>query len=333
VEQEPGEAPYTSAAPPGEPGARLDPSVAALLAQSDPDGTPSWRELPVDELRARWRADIRLTSGPGNPSVTSSDLRVPAGTRQVPIRVYSPGGSLVPPPAIVVYFHGGGFVFGDLDTHDAICRDMVAAGSFCCVAVDYRLSPEHRFPAALDDCVEVLLWVQGHTDKITGGPARVAVAGDSAGGNLAAAACLVLRDRAAPLPVLQVLVYPVLDLTMSSSSAGAFGPEYGLGSQDLAWFYESYLAGLSDPRHAYVSPGLAADLSGLPAAHVVTVGFDPLRDEGKAYAAALRAAGVGASARHYPGLIHGVLEYSAILPAGRGLLEDVAGVLASALSQ
>jgi acetyl esterase len=323
---------YASAAPPGEPGARLDPSVAALLAESTRDGTPSWRELPVDELRARWRADIRLTSGPGDPSVASWDLRVPAGTRQVPIRVYCPGGSLVPPPAIVVYLHGGGFVFGDLDTHDAICRDMVAAGGFGCVAVDYRLSPEHRFPAALDDCAEVLLWVQGHTDEVTGGPALVAVAGDSAGGNLAAAACLVLRDRGATLPVFQVLVYPVLDLTMSSRSAGAFGPEYGLGSEDLAWFYESYLAGLSDPRHAYASPGLAAELSGLPAAHVVTVGFDPLRDEGKAYAAALRAAGVRASARHYPGLIHGVLEYSAILPAGRGLLENVAGVLAAALS-
>jgi acetyl esterase len=333
VEQEPGEAPYASAAPPGEPDARLDPSVAALLAQSAPDGAPSWRQLPVDELRARWRADIGLTSGPGDPSVTSWDLHVPAGTRQVPIRVYCPGESLAPPRAIAVYLHGGGFVFGGLDTHDAICRDMVAAGGFCCVAVDYRLSPEHHFPAALDDCTEVLLWVHDHTDMITGGPARVAVAGDSAGGNLAAAACTVLRDRGAPLPVFQVLVYPVLDLTMSSRSAGTFGPEYGLGSEDLAWFYESYLAGLSDPRHAYVSPGLAADLSGLPAAHVVTVGFDPLRDEGKAYAAALRAAGVGASARHHPGLIHGVLEYSAILPAGRGLLEDVAAVLASALSQ
>ncbi len=250
--------------PPGEPGTRLDPSVAAFLAESASSDTASWRELAVDELRARWRADIRLTSGSGDPAITSRDLRVPAAGRQIPIRLYHPAASPSPSAAIVVYIHGGGFVFGDLDTHDAICRDMVAAGGFVCVAVDYRLSPEHRFPAALDDCVEALLWVQDHRDQITGGPARVAVAGDSAGGNLAAAACLMLRDRAMSLPAFQLLVYPVLDLTMSSRSAGAFGPEYGLSTEDLAWFYERYLGGLSDSGDAYVSPGLADDLSGLP---------------------------------------------------------------------
>jgi len=316
----------------GEPAARLDPSVAAFLGETASNDERSWHELTVDEVRVRGRADIRLTSGTGDPSVTSRDLRVPAAGRRIPIRIYRPVAS-VPTTAVVVYIHGGGFVFGDLDTHDAICRDLVAAGGFACVAVDYRLSPEHRFPAALDDCAEALLWARDHADEITGCPAPVGVAGDSAGGNLAAAACLMLRDRGLPLPAFQLLVYPALDLTMSSRSAGAFGPEYGLSTEDLAWFYKSYLGGLSDPGDAYVSPGLAADLSGLPAAHVVTVGFDPLRDEGKDYMTALRAAGGRATNRHYPGLIHGVLECSAVLPAGRAVLEDAAKVLASALGQ
>lgn len=316
-------------APPGEPDARLDPGVAALLAGSPPGDARPWHEFTVPELRARWRTDIRQTSGPGDPAVACQDLQVPAGGWHVPIRVYRPA---APAAAIVVYIHGGGFVFGDLDTHDAICRDMVASGGFACVAVDYRLSPEHRFPAALGDCAGVLRWVQGHTSEITGGPARVAVAGDSAGGNLAAASCLMLRDRALPLPAFQLLVYPVLDLTLSSPSAGAFGPEYGLSTQDLAWFYENYHGGRSAPTDAYVSPGLATDLSGQPPAHVVTAGFDPLRDEGKAYVASLRAAGVPATGRHYPGLTHGILECGAVLPAARAFLEDAAQVLASALS-
>jgi acetyl esterase len=304
--------------------------VAALLAESPPADARPWHEFTVPELRARWGTDIRQTAGSGDPTVTSHDLPVPVAGRHVPVRVYRPA---APAAAIVVYIHGGGFVFGDLDTHDAICRDMAGVGGFTCVAVDYRLSPEHRFPAALGDCAGVLSWVQGNISEITGGPARVAVAGDSAGGNLAAASCLLLRDRGLPLPACQLLVYPVLDLTLSSPSAGAFGPEYGLSTQDLARFYQHYLDGQSDPTDAYASPGLAADLSGLPATHVVTVGFDPLRDEGKAYAASLRAAGVAATGRHYPGLIHGVLELGAILPAGRAFLEDAAKALASALGR
>jgi acetyl esterase len=319
----------------GEERSELDPGVRALLAEAAAAATDtrSWHELSVDELRTRCRTEIATTSGPGNPSVASHDVDVPAAGRQIPIRVYHPAG---PPSSrsapVAVYIHGGGFVFGDLDTHDSICKDLVAAGGFVCVAIDYRLSPEHRFPAALDDCVEALLWVQQHLDVVATGPARVGVAGDSAGGNLAAAACLVLRDRALPLPAFQLLVYPVLDLTMSSDSAGAFGPEYGLSTQDLAWFYENYLGTGTDPRLPYVSPGLAENLSGLPPAHVVTVAFDPLRDEGRRYAASLRDAGVPASSRHYGGLVHGAFECGAVLPAGRALLDEAAQVLASALA-
>ena len=151
-----------------------------------------------------------------------------------------------------------------------------------------------------------------------------AVAGDSAGGNLAAATCLVLRDRDLPPPSFQLLVYPVVDLSMRSDSVKAFGPEYGLSTEDVSWFYRNYLGGDVDPTDPYVSPLLASDLSGLPPAHIVTVGYDPLRDEGLAYVTSLRDAGVQTSSRHYPGLIHGAFELGAVVPAGRALLEDVA---------
>jgi acetyl esterase len=319
------------AAPPGEPGARLDPSVAALLAESSDSDTPPWRDLPLSELRERWLTDLRQSSGPGNPAVTSRDLRVPGSRRRIPIRIYQP---TVPsrPAALLVYLHGGGFIFGDLDTHDAICRDIVAVSGLGCVAVGYSLSPEHRFPAALQDCVDTMQWLHEHIDEITTGPARIGLAGDSSGGNLAAAASLMLRDRGLPMPAVQLLIYPVLDLTMTSGSADAFGPEYGLSSADLAWFYDAYLGRAGDPRDPYISPALADDLSGLPPAHIITVGFDPLRDEGKNYVTSLRAAGVSATNRHYPGLIHGVLEFGAVLPVGRAFLEDVAKVLAQELA-
>jgi len=320
--------------PSPESAAELDPDLAAFLVESGSTAdTRPWHELSIGEARHRCRAELVVTSGVGDQTVTSRDLAVPAHDRQIPIRIYHPGGSqrAVALP-VVVYVHGGGFVLGDLDTHDAICRDLVASGVFACVAVGYRLAPEHRFPAALDDCVEVLTWVQNHAGEVTARPAAVGIAGDSAGGNLAAAACLVLRDRALPLPVFQSLVYPVVDLTMSSESAGAFGPEYGLSTEDLAWFYRSYLGPDGNPRDPYVSPLLASDLSDLPPAHVVTVGFDPLRDEGLRYADRLRAAGIPTSNRHYSTLSHGVFECKAVVPAGRSFLEDVARTLATALA-
>ncbi|MGA2528051.1 MAG: alpha/beta hydrolase [Acidimicrobiales bacterium] len=309
----------------------LDPDLAALLAESAATSTDerSWSELTVAEARERCRAELLLTSGPGDQSVTARDMAIAASRRQVPLRIYHPAASQASAAApVVVYIHGGGFVLGGLDTHDAICRDMVATGGFVCVAVGYRLSPEHHFPAALDDCVETLKWVHEHVGELSAGTARVALAGDSAGGNLAAAACLVLRDQGLALPELQLLIYPVVDLTMSADSTKAYGPEFGLSTEDLAWFYANYLGEDGNPADPYVSPWLATDLSGLPLSHVVTVGFDPLRDEGLGYVESLRAAGVPTSTKDYPGLIHGAFELAAVIPASRSLLEDVAHRLA-----
>ncbi len=318
--------------PPGTPsGDELvsapDPDVLSLLAdwEASEDNRPV-QEMTIAEVRARYRDDIAVTSGRGDAFVSARDLAVPAGHGDIGVRLYSPGGGRSP-GAVVVYLHGGGFVFGGLDTHDAVCRDLVGAGGFALVAVDYRLSPEHRYPDPLEDCVTAFSFVHEHVGELAGGTLPVAIAGDSAGGNLAAATCLVLRDRHEPLPTFQLLVYPCLDLTMSCDSARSFGPEYGLSSADLDWFYDQYLekAQRSEPA---ASP-LLADLAGLPPAHVVTVGYDPLRDEGRAYVGALRRAGVEATNGHYSSLVHGAFEFQAVVPAGRTLLEEAAGVLAS----
>jgi acetyl esterase len=312
--------------------APVDRDIAALLQElvAATANVPPLRELQIDDARELARTECLATAGAGDPLVTVQDLHVPVEERRILVRVYRPAQGSPPSTApVVVFVHGGGFCLGGLDTHDGICRDLVAAGDFVCVAVDYRLAPEHPYPAGLDDCIACIRWVRRHLTDLAPGASGVVVGGDSAGAGLAAAACLSLRDSREPLPLGQVLVYPVLDLTMMSASATAYGSEYGLSSDDLVWYYEQYLGGLSDPSDPRASPLLEADLSGLPPAVVVTVGYDPLRDEGQEYAARLTDAGVPTSLMHHPSLIHGALQFAAVVPASRSFLTDIARAFAA----
>jgi len=307
----------------------LDADLEAFLALPAAD-TRGWHELTVAEARQRCRDDAPVCAGPGDQTVVARAGTADAGSGPVRIRTYRPhraGGDL----PLVVYIHGGGFVIGDLDTHDAVCRDLVAAGGFALLALDYGLSPEHRFPQVPAQCADVLTWTRQHARSLGADPERIAVAGDSAGGNLAAAACLLLRDRGLGPPRFQLLIYPVTDLTMSCASVHQAPQDYGLSAADLAWFYEHYLGPGGDPRDPYGSV-LFADVAGLPPAHVITVEHDPLLDEGEAYAEALAAAGVAVTTGRYPGLVHGSFEMSAVVPAARGLLQDAARTLARALA-
>jgi acetyl esterase len=310
-------------------GHQLDRDLAAFLALPS-DDSRGWHELSVAEARQRCRDDAPVCAGPGDQTVTVRDGVADAGGGQVRIRAYRPPGAGGELP-LVVYIHGGGFVLGDLDTHDAICRDLVAAGGFCLLALDYGLSPEHRFPAALGQCAAVLDWARRHARDLGADPARIAVAGDSAGGNLAAAACLRLRDAGLPLPRFQLLVYPVTDLTMGCASVHQAPQHYGLSAADLGWFYAHYTGPGGDPGDRYASV-IFAGLAGLPPAHVITVEHDPLRDEGEAFARALASAGVPVTARRYPGLVHGTFEMSAVVPAARTLLQDAARELCRGVS-
>ena len=252
-------------------------------------------------------------SPPGQPVAAVKTLAIPRDDGEaMPARVYAPFGD--GPWPVVVYVHGGGFVLCDLDTHDGICRNIAADAGAVVVSIDYRLAPEHPFPAAADDAVTALRWVAGHLADIGGAPGRLVVAGDSAGGHLAAVAALRLREAGETILTGQVLVYPVTDhYGAGHPSYAEFADGYGLTDRDMVWFWDQFVppARAAEP---WVSPLRAADLAGLPAACVVTAECDVLRDEGEAYAARLAAAGVPVRSQRFAGLNHGCLGLAGTVP-------------------
>ena len=288
--------------------------------------TPEDARRAFDERRARVDLDpvsvARLEdlafAGPGGP---------------VPVRLYGPRPAGGAPLPLLVYFHGGGFVIGNLESHDSLCRRL-ANGAECLVAaVDYRLAPEHPFPAAAEDAAAALDWAADGAAALGADSERVAVAGDSAGGTLAAFAARHTRDRGAPALRAQVLVYPGLDPANRHSSTSAFADVFPIDKAMLAWFYGHYFGGRAapgdDPRAA---PGLAADLAGLAPATILTAGLDPLRDEGAAYAERLRAAGVAAEYFCYKGTIHGFLGMGKALPHAEQAIERACAALRAAFA-
>ncbi|MCB9680524.1 MAG: alpha/beta hydrolase [Alphaproteobacteria bacterium] len=291
-------------------GQELDPqtqlvnlALRGLLRRGIEDASP-------EQGRARMRRAVRLLDRPEVAQVLDRTLPGPAGP--IPVRVYRPAGAPDVAPAIVA-LHGGGWVLGDLTTHDRTCR-LLARGTGCVVvAVHYRRAPEDRFPAALDDAVAAWLGVVDQAEAWGIDPTRVVIEGDSAGGNLAAATCLRLRVRGGPMPVLQVLVYPATDLSCERLSARHFHTGYLLSTPTMRWFVGQYIPDADQRRDPFASPLRAPDLAGLPPAHVVVAGFDPLRDEGLAYVDALREAGVPADLAFYPGTMHGFFGLDGLL--------------------
>ncbi|MUL80571.1 MULTISPECIES: alpha/beta hydrolase [unclassified Mycolicibacterium] len=253
-------------------------------------------------LKARIRADV-------------TDISIPGPAGSIPARRYVPDGTGSPTtPALLLYFHGGGFVIGDLDTHDSLCRLICRDGGIQVVSVDYRLAPEHKAPAALDDAYAAYRWALDHAAGL--GATRIVVGGDSAGGNLATVVAQQARDSELPLPALQLLLYPVTDMSSDTRSKTLFADGYFLSRRDMDWFTGHYLddaeVTAEDPL---VSPLLSEDLSGLPPALVVTAGFDPLRDEGNRYAQAMRDAGVVVDLREERSMIHAFANF---FPLGGG---------------
>jgi acetyl esterase len=308
-------------------GQTLDPDVQLLLTVIERRGRPPYEEMTLAEARAELRAGALVGGGLPVPVAEVRSLTVADG---LPARLYvprEPGG----PHPLIVFLHGGGFVLGDLDSHDAPCRLLAKHAGALVLSVDYRLAPEAPFPAAVEDGRAALSWAIEHAAELGGDPQRVAVAGDSAGGNLSAVASWQGTRDGGPVPALQILIYPATDFVAQAPSHAMFDEGFLLVRRDMDWFSAQYLGGAAaeDPRASILR---ADDLSGLPPAIVVTAGFDPLRDEGEAYAARLREAGVPVLLRRFPGLIHGFINLLAISPSSRDAWVEVAGMVRSQLA-
>ncbi|MBY0399030.1 alpha/beta hydrolase [Myxococcota bacterium] len=259
--------------------------------------------------------------------VESRDVDGPQG--KIPVRIYTPIGGAERKPGIV-FFHGGGFVLCSLDTHDATCRQLARGTDSVVVSVDYRLAPEAKFPAAPEDCYAATQWTALQARALGIDAGRIAVAGDSAGGNLAAVVSLMCRDRGGHLPIHQLLIYPVTDASFETESYRTNGEGYFLSRDMMRWFWHHYLESDADAANPLASPLRAANLSGLPPATVITAEYDPLRDEGRAYAKRLEAAGVPTAYMNYDGVFHGFFGMTEQLPRARQAVDDACAALRKA---
>jgi acetyl esterase len=306
----------------------LHPQTRALLDQFAAAGGFDATQLPVPAVRELY-AQMSLAREV-EPVASAVDRSVPGPAGEIPLRVYAPAVGRALPG--IVYFHGGGFVIGNLDSHDGTCRALANAAGCAVVSVDYRLAPEHRFPAAPEDCYAALRFVAERGGELGIDPQRLAVAGDSAGGNLAAATALLARERRGPDLRFQLLVYPVADHRFDTPSYRDNAEGYFLTAAMMRWFWGHYLERPEHGDDPIASPLRAKDLAGLPPALVITAEYDPLRDEGEAYAARLRDAGVAAELRRYDGQIHGFFSLFDALDDGRAAIDHAGAVLRAALA-
>jgi acetyl esterase len=263
------------------------------------------------------------------PVAHVEDRAVPGPAGEIPVRVYRPSDDTALP--VLVWFHGGGWTIGSLETHDNTCRSLANAVGCVVVSVDYRLAPEHKFPAAAEDAFAATQWVAQHAAELGGDPKRIAVGGDSAGGNLAAVVSLLARDAGRPDLVFQLLVYPVTDHEFERPSMHENATGYFLELESMRWFYNQYLRDERDGADWRFSPARAKDLSGLPPAFVLTAEFDPLRDQGEAYAAQLETAGCMVEARRYDGVFHGFFGMRTLMDPAQQAFDDVTKALRRAL--
>jgi acetyl esterase/lipase len=304
----------------------LDPQARLFLERMALLGAPAPRELPV--------AEARQLMEDGSPSLFGALEEVPFVDRElpgpggpIPVRVYSAAEGDAP---VLVYFHGGGWVLGSIVTAHGICATLARLADCVVVSVDYRLAPEHRYPAALEDAWAATTWLAEHADEVGGRAGLLAVGGDSAGGNLAAVAAIRARDAGLPL-ALQLLVYPVLDADLDSASYVEFADGYMLTREGMAWFWDEYLPE-GDRFQPDASPLRAPDFSGVAPALVITAEYDPLRDEGEAYARKLEDAGVRATLTRYEGMIHGFFRMPAMFDRADDALAEAAGALREAFT-
>jgi acetyl esterase len=306
----------------------LDPQVKVLLDQMAAANQPPFHsQSPVDARKAM-EAMLNVL-GPGPEVHKVEDRKIPGPAGDIPIRIYTPAGK---PNGILVYFHGGGWVVGDLASHDYVCRVFTNETGCTVVAIDYRLAPEHLFPAGPDDCYAATQWASKNAASLGCDADHIAVGGDSAGGNLAAAISLMARDRGGPRIRHQMLIYPVTDSAMDTPSYKEFTADgFVLSKLDMEWFWNYYIPNAKDRENPYASPARAKDLKNLPPAHIITASHDPLRDEGEAFAELLKKAGNKVKVKRYEGVVHGFVSLQAAIDQGKTATRELADELKASL--
>jgi len=310
----------------------LDPQMKIILDAFNAAGPMFLRAETAEQARAKMRALLEANQIPAPAIYRVEDRHIAGADGQIAARIYTPEGS--PPMGVLVYFHGGGWVLGDLESHDRVCRALANGAGCVVVSIDYRLAPEHVFPAGAMDCYAATQWVAENAASFGADRSRMAVGGDSAGGNLAAAVSLMARDRGGPAINFQLLLYPVPDCALDTPSQKEFTEDgYVLSRADMEWFWKNYLDRAAEKNNPYACPLRAKNLSGLPPALVLTASHDPLRDEGERFAERLIAAGVKVTCTRYEGVTHGFVSFADALDKGKEGIRQAADALKAAFAR
>jgi acetyl esterase len=307
----------------------LDPDMKTLLDQMAAAKLQSFHQMTPTAAREQMKR--RVSAGDPVPVGRVEDRMIPGPNGEIPIRIYTPDGN--GPFGALIYFHGGGWVVGNIEMTDQPCRMITKAAGCVTVSVDYRLAPEHKFPAGPEDCYAATKWVANNATALGCDPSRIAVGGTSAGANLAAAVALMARDRSAPNVAYQLLVYPATRRELDTPSHKQFASDgyYILSRADMEWFWGHYLASEADAANPYACPARAKSLAGLPPALVITAEFDPLRDEGESYAARLREEGVATVLKRYDGVTHGFFGMPSAVEKSRVAIAEASAALRAAI--
>jgi acetyl esterase len=304
----------------------VDPQAQVFLDMLKAMNVPDVSTQTVEEARAVMEASRQLDTTPPEAIFKVENRTIPGPAGEIPVRIYTPEGN--GPLPVLVYFHGGGWVICSLDTHDGICRALANQAQCVVVSVDYRMAPEHKFPAAVDDCYAATKWVVENAASINGKADRVAVGGDSAGGNLAAVVSLMAKENGGPHIVFQLLIYPATDYYIPGTDSIRENAEgYYLTRSAMVWFWNHYANSEEDANNPHMAPLRAKDLSNLPPALVLTAEYDPLRDEGEMYATRLQEAGVSVTATRYNGMVHGFFSLSNMMDQAKVAVAEAAAAL------
>ncbi|MDF2367432.1 alpha/beta hydrolase [Sneathiella sp.] len=310
----------------------LDPQAKWVLDIAEEKGLPPLDELTPDEAKAAYEERALTLTFKDVDIGKTMDVDIPGPNGNVPIRIYHPVGMTTPLP-VLVYYHGGGWVIGSRDTHDSLCRLIANSGPFVVVSVDYRMGPEAPFPAAVQDSVAALNWTASNIADYNGDPDRIAVGGDSAGGNLSAVVCLVAREENTYMPTFQWLIYPATSMDMTTPSHEKFAEGYFLTRSMMEYFQGHYLKNEADKKDWRASPLLAESLAGLPPALIQTAGFDPLQDEAIAYAERMSKEGSEAKHTHYEGMVHGFINLGSVIDKSTDCVNEGVAALRDAFSR